>query len=128
MAWLAGLRIRWLEQDDCGHSLQTAAYRPGAPLRHLIKVRQRTCAFPGCRWPASVCDDDHTVPFEAGGRTCECNLAPLCRRHHQAKQTAGWRLDQPHPGVMVWTMPSGRTYATGPTRYGPLPAGIPPGL
>ncbi|MHB1596791.1 MAG: hypothetical protein ACYCO9_20005 [Streptosporangiaceae bacterium] len=127
MEWLAGLRIRWLERDNCRHPLQTAAYRPGAPLRHLIKIRQRTCAFPGCRWPARACDDDHTVPFEDGGRTCECNLAPLCRRHHQAKQAVGWHLDQPQPGVLVWTMPSGRTYTTRPTRYGPLPTGSLPG-
>ncbi|MHB1433296.1 MAG: HNH endonuclease, partial [Streptosporangiaceae bacterium] len=76
---------------------------------------------------ARACDDDHTVPFEDGGRTCECNLAPLCRRHHQAKQAVGWHLDQPQPGVLVWTMPSGRTYTTRPTRYGPLPTGSLPG-
>ncbi|MDA8319826.1 MAG: hypothetical protein M0030_08455 [Actinomycetota bacterium] len=117
MAWLAGLRIRWLERDQCGHPLQTAAYRPGAPLRHLIKIRQRTCAFPGCRWPARACDDDHTVPFEAGGRTCECNLAPLCRRHHQAKQAPGWKLTQPEPGHLIWTTPHGRRYEVSPDSH-----------
>jgi hypothetical protein len=29
------------------------------------------------------------------------NLAPLCRRHHQAKQAGGWHLDQTEPGVMT---------------------------
>jgi hypothetical protein len=56
------------------------------------------------------CDEDHTVPYGEGGRTCECNLAPLCRRHHQAKQAPGWKLEQPRPGQMVWTTPAGRKY------------------
>ncbi len=43
--------------------------------------------------------------------------APLCRRHHRAKQARGWKLAQPEPGRMTWTTPSGRTYATGPAAY-----------
>ena len=31
----------------------------------------------------------HTIPYEHGGRTCECNLSPLCRSHHGAKQAPG---------------------------------------
>jgi hypothetical protein len=86
-------------------------------LRHLIQIRQRTCAFPGCGRPARGCDLDHTVPYESGGPTCLCNLAPLCRNHHQAKQTSGWQLDQPRPGLMTWTTPSGRRDTTGPSAY-----------
>ena len=44
-------------------------------------------------------------------------LSPLCRRHHRAKQAPGWRLDQPQPGTMTWTTPSGRTYTTCPSAY-----------
>jgi len=83
----------------------------------LITIRQPTCSFPGCRRPAVRCDDDHTLPYDQGGRTCECNLAPLYRRHHRAKQARGWQLAQPEPGTMVWITPSGRSYATGPTAY-----------
>ncbi|HYK27891.1 MAG TPA: hypothetical protein VEV61_07980 [Streptosporangiaceae bacterium] len=36
--------------------------------------------------------------------------APLCRRHHRAKQATGWKLEQPQPGVMVWHLPHRRTY------------------
>jgi hypothetical protein len=36
----------------------------------------------------------------------------LCRRHHQAKQAPGWHLDQPEPGILTWTLPSGRRYTT----------------
>jgi hypothetical protein len=72
-AWLAGLTIHWLETNACGHARETFAYQPSPALRHLIKTRDRTCAFPGCRRPARRCDDDHTLPHDQGGRTCECN-------------------------------------------------------
>ena len=108
-AWLAGLAFSWLESGTCSHARQVSGYRPGNLVRELVKVRQRSCGFPGCRRPARACDDDHTVPYDQGGRSCECNLAPLCRRHHRAKQAPGWRLDQPEPGVLIWTLPHGRS-------------------
>jgi hypothetical protein len=83
----------------------------------LITIRQPTCSFPGCRRPAVRCDEDHTHPYDQGGRTCECNLAPLCRRHHRAKQAPGWHLAQDHPGIMTWRLPSGRTYQTAGDPY-----------
>jgi hypothetical protein len=116
-ASLAGVRLEWLETAGCAHRRESAGYRPAPSLRHLIQIRQSRCAFPGCGRPARGCDQDHTVPYEQGGRTCECNLAPLCRTHHQAKQAHGWRLDQPRPGIMTWTTPSGRRYTTGPSVY-----------
>jgi len=30
---------------------------------------------------------------------------------------SGWHLDQPEPGTMIWTTPSGRTYTTHPSVY-----------
>jgi hypothetical protein len=114
IGWAAGLRARLqlLETGTCGHARQSPGYQPPDSLRHLITVRQRTCCHPGCRRPAARCDLDHTVPYGHGGRTCECNTAPVCRRHHQAKQAPGWHLDQPQPGVMTWRLPSGRVYQT----------------
>jgi hypothetical protein len=102
--------MEFLEAGSCSHARRTSQYRPGRNLVHLIRVRQRTCSFPGCRRPARRCDLDHTVPYDQGGATCECNLAPLCRRHHQAKQASGWQLTQDQPGVLTWRMPHGRTY------------------
>ncbi len=112
--WATGLRSRmeFLETGTCSHARRAAGYRPPQNLAHLVRVRQRTCSFPGCRRPARRCDLDHTVPYDQGGATCECNIAPLCRRHHQAKQAHGWRLTQDQPGVMTWRMPHGRTYQT----------------
>ena len=111
-AWLASIPMEWFEPAGCAHQRRSPAYRPPPTLQHLIRVRQQTCAFPGCRRPASQCDLDHTTPFQRGGLTCECNLAPLCRSHHGAKQARGWHLVQDQPGQMTWRLPSGRSYAT----------------
>ena len=107
----------YLEAGTCTHPREAPGYRPPAALRHLITVRQRTCAEPGCQRPAHRCDLDHTIPYHHGGRTCECDLAPLCRHGHRAKQAPGWHLDQPQPGHMIWTHPSGRQYTTQPDPY-----------
>jgi hypothetical protein len=116
-AWLATVKITPIETGTCEHRRETAGYQPSNLLRHIIKTRSRRCGFPGCRRPAVQCDDDHTVPYDQGGRTCECNLHPLCRRHHQAKQAPGWHLDQPEPGTLIWTLPSGRQYTATPEPY-----------
>ena len=73
--WLAQITVTALESGTCAHRRETAGYRPPDALRHLIKIRDRRCGYPGCRRPAARCDDDHTVPYHQGGRTCECNLA-----------------------------------------------------
>jgi hypothetical protein len=113
--WTFSLTV--LAGGDCDHSSETAAYRPSPGLRHLVEIRHVTCTYPGCRRPAARCDADHTVAYHRGGRTCLCNLAPLCRHHHEVKQSPGWRLDQVSPGVMTWTTPAGRHYAVVPSDY-----------
>ena len=107
----------YLQTGTCTHEREVPGYRLPPSLRHLITIRQRTCAEPGCLRPAHRCDIDHTIAFGQGGRTCECNCGPLCRHGHRAKQAPGWHLDQPEPGLMIWTLPSGRTYTTRPDPY-----------
>jgi Domain of unknown function (DUF222) len=106
-----------IARGSCDHAHGEVGYHPSRKLQHLIRARSATCTAPGCCRPAVHCDLDHTIPWDQGGLTCECNLAPLCRRHHRAKQAEGWHLDQPQPGVLVWHTPAGRRYATAPTMY-----------
>jgi hypothetical protein len=115
--WISAVKITDLETGTCTHQRETPAYRPPLSLQHLIHIRQATCAFPGCRRPATRCDLDHTVAYHRGGRTCWCNVAPVCRCHHAAKQAPGWSLTQNQPGTMSWTPPSHRSYTTHPTSY-----------
>jgi hypothetical protein len=116
---LAPLRESWcrangptLGQGD-GHGHE--GYRPTAALRRMVLARHTTCAFPTCNRRSDGCDLDHTVPW-GHGTTCQCNLAPLCRKHHRAKQTPGWELFQPWPGLLIWITPSGRWHITLPER------------
>ncbi|HEX4254049.1 MAG TPA: HNH endonuclease signature motif containing protein, partial [Streptosporangiaceae bacterium] len=106
-----------LARGECDHRHQEPGYQPSRELQHLIQARNRTCSAPGCQRPAARCDLDHTIPYDQGGRTCECDLAPLCRHHHRCKQSEGWRLQQPQPGVLIWTTPAGRQYRTTPDAY-----------
>ena len=116
-AWLTRLRYTWVEAGPCAHRCGVPAYRPAAPASNVVRARNRTCAFPGCRRPAAACDLDHTIPWDQGGPTCPCNLAPLCRRHHRTKQAPGWTLTQPEPGTLEWTAPHGRRYTVRPSTY-----------
>lgn len=89
------------------------SYAPPAALAEHVVARDRTCRFPGCRQPARRCDLDHTVPYPHGP-TSAGNLAALCRHHHRLKHLAGWQVEQPAPGVLLWTSPAGHRYRTDP--------------
>jgi Domain of unknown function (DUF222) len=103
--------------DDCDHRHEAPGHDPGVMLRHLTQIRHATCTAPTCRRPAARCDFEHNIPYETGGRTCMCNGSPKCRHDHRLKQHPGWRVDQHPDGTFTWTTPSGRQYATEPTRY-----------
>jgi hypothetical protein len=76
--------------------------------------------FPWCTRPARSlhpdehrCDCDHITPWKpdgTGGRTCTCQLAPLCRTHHRLKTHGGWTYTTLEPGTYLWHSPHGYTY------------------
>ncbi|NYI44305.1 hypothetical protein BJ993_001385 [Nocardioides aromaticivorans] len=92
------------------------------PDRHQRRVRLRdhTCRFPNCPQQAVRCDLDHAPPHAAGGKTCPCNLVPLCRRHHRAKTHSTWRYQVTSPGHYLWTSPHGHHFHVGPAGTTPL--------
>ena len=90
---------------------------------HRIKTRTQvradliaaTCVFPWCTKPARACDHDHIVAFNHddpanGGASCDCNIAPLCRHHHQLKTHAGWRYTPVETGTWLWADPHGQQF------------------
>jgi hypothetical protein len=105
-----------IARGQCDHRHAEDRYTPSRKLSHLIRARTNTCDAPGCNAQAVYADLDHTIPYP-DGPSDECNLGPKCRRHHRAKQAPGWRLEQPEPGVMRWTLPSGRIHTTTSTVY-----------
>ena len=116
--FLRGLNLTFtpIANGSCDHASREDRYIPSRKLKDLIRARTARCTAPGCGAQAAHCDLDHTLPYPAG-LTCQCDLAPACRRHHRCKQAPGWQLAQPQPGVMRWTTPSGRSYTTRPTVY-----------
>ena len=111
------IQIRPMPAGDCDHRHQARGHDPGVTLRHLTQVRHATCTGPGCRRPASSCDFEHNIPYEAGGRTCLCNGNPKCRLDHRLKQHPRWNAEQLPSGEVRWTTPSARQYVVEPTRY-----------
>ena len=112
-----GVPLTPIIKGACQHAHAEHSYTPSRKLRHLIQARNNRCAAPECGRPAAACDLDHTRPWEDGGLSCACNLAPLCRAHHQVKQAQRWKVEQPAPGVLAWTSPSGLTRTTTPSSY-----------
>lgn len=96
---LAGRQTTWYRvlTDGCPATflpLPAERYTPSPAMLEHLRLRNSTCAVPGCTRPtswASECDHieefDHDAP-EQGGRTAIENLHLLCWSHHQDK-TAG---------------------------------------
>ncbi|WP_341927981.1 HNH endonuclease signature motif containing protein [Nocardioides psychrotolerans] len=89
-------------------------YVPAHLIAEKVRLRNPTCVFPHCSKPSRSCDLDHLIAHATSGVTCECNLAPLCRHHHQLKTHAGWRYQQLTPGTFLWREPHGQTLLTTP--------------
>lgn len=80
-------------------------------LRDFLVARDRSCRFPGCRQPASRCQVDHVVAWDAGGATDPANLHLLCPRHHQLKTHGGWIPSRQPDGTTSWQSPQGREFS-----------------
>jgi hypothetical protein len=59
-------------------------------IRRALVVRDRHCAFPGCRRPPRWCHAHHRTHWADGGPTCLDNLVLLCPAHHRAVHHDGW--------------------------------------
>jgi len=87
-------------------------YTPTAAVDRYVRLRDRTCQFPGCNRPAEFADLDHRTAFAEGGRTTTSNLHCLCRHHHRLKHQGGWAVTPNTDGTTTWTSPAGRRYRT----------------
>jgi hypothetical protein len=94
--------------------------------RVLLVPRRPLLGSPWCTRPARFCDTDHVIAHADGGATCDCNLAPLRRRHHRLKTHAGWSYTTLEPGLWLWTEPHGQRFLvdrTGTRDITPRPSG-----
>jgi hypothetical protein len=91
------------------------SYEIPDPIRRQVLLRDTYEVFPYSSRTPRAADLDHTVPYRPGGKrqTRASNLGPLSRKPHRAKTHAGWRLEQPTPGIFWWTTPTGQRYRVG---------------
>src|SRR4029450_4048078 len=81
---------------DLNEHIDVESYEVGGRLEEQVQLTHPTCVFPWCTRPARAlrpdehdADCDHRVPYALVKRSCSCNLAPLCRRHHRVKTHGG---------------------------------------
>jgi hypothetical protein len=99
---------------DLNDHLDVEAYEIRGRLREQTLLAHPTCVFPWCTRPSRAfreeehdADCDHITPYHQTGRSCSCNLAPLCRKHHRAKTHGGWSYTPLDRGSYLWTSPHG---------------------
>ena len=95
---------------DLSDHIHVDGYEVPDRLAEQTQLRDATCVFPWCTRPARRCDCDHVIPYDEGGTTCSCNIAPLCRRHHRLKTHSPWTYTTLEPGSFLWTSPHGYQY------------------
>jgi hypothetical protein len=100
--------VRWAADATAGPDGR-AHYRPSAAQAAFVRARDKTCQAPGCRVPAHRCEIDHRIPWAHGGPTLVDNLYCVCKRHHRAKDEAGYTYRRV-PGGIEWTTPHGHRY------------------
>ncbi|NYG55614.1 HNH endonuclease signature motif containing protein [Nocardioides perillae] len=114
---------------DLAEAVHTEAYEVPRRLAHHSALTHLTCVFPWCGRAARRCDHDHAVPYDpavpdAGGPTCSCNIAPLCRPHHRLKThghaATRWTLTPAGAGAWLWKSPHGAHYLRDHTGTRPL--------
>ncbi|MGD9960986.1 DUF222 domain-containing protein [Nocardioides sp.] len=92
---------------DLNDHVHVDQYEVPDRLKTRLELFHHHCMFPWCTRPARSSDCDHVIPHGAGGATCDCNLAPLCRRHHRLKTLTRWTYTCIEPGAFLWTTPQG---------------------
>ena len=92
---------------DLDDHAQVEQYEITGRMRQRVELAHPTCVFPWCSRPSHRCDVDHRMPHGDGGASCDCNLAPLCRRHHRLKTHRGYRYTVIEPGTWLWSTPHG---------------------
>ncbi len=88
----------------------TGYVAPPRLKEQLALLNAGYCPFPYCHRRARAGDVDHQVPYRQGGPTATPNTHLPCRKHHRAKDKAGWKVTTPTPGVWIWTSPAGAIY------------------
>ncbi|GAA4673621.1 HNH endonuclease signature motif containing protein [Nocardioides nanhaiensis] len=94
---------------DLNGAVHVEQYEVPQRMKRRSRWTDPRCVYPHCNRPADRCDCDHLKPYEQGGATCTCNLAPLCRRHHRFKTHGAVTYRRLGPGAYEWEFQTGMT-------------------
>jgi len=99
--------VALIENDDgeplnVGRKTRTIS----APLRRVLKARDKGCRFPGCSNTRYI-DAHHVEHWANGGETKPSNLVSLCRFHHHAVHEGGIRIEILDDGAFRFVKPDG---------------------
>jgi hypothetical protein len=86
-------------------------------LERALRVRDKTCRWPGCDRPASYTAAHHLQHWAEGGATDLDNLVLLCHRHHWMVHEGGWQIVRQEDGDYLVIPPQldvFRHFARGP--------------
>ena len=100
--------VALIENDDgeplnVGRKTRTIS----APLRRVLKARDKGCRFPGCA-NTRYLDAHHVEHWANGGETKPSNLVSLCRFHHHAVHEGGIRIYILDDGALRFVKPNGK--------------------
>ncbi len=118
LAWSPDARWRRLVTDPitgCLIAANADTYKIPERVKRVVRLRDRTCRFPGCTRPAEYTDTDHIVPWSQGGKTRAVDLGGECRRHHLVKTHSAWTVRHDPQSArhhMIWTSPLGTVRIT----------------
>jgi hypothetical protein len=91
-----------------------------AAQRIALTVRDRSCVFPGCDRPHSICDAHHLVEHPVGPTALE-NLALVCEAHHHLVHEGHWQLRPLDDGGWLARGPTGVERVRPPRTREPSP-------
>jgi hypothetical protein len=102
--------------DENGHTMYEGRQHrfPTAAQRREIWRRDRCCRFPGCR-NAVFTEPHHLDWWIRGGMTDLCNLALLCKFHHDLVHSKGWTVSGDANAEIVFVGPNGRALTSRPS-------------
>jgi hypothetical protein len=117
---LPAMSARVLRRLACTAGVVTVAQKDGRPLdvgrrqrepnahqRRALRVRDRSCRFPGCGATRHL-HAHHVIHWADGGPTDLDNLILVCSYHHRLIHQPGWRLEHLGNGRYRFHRPDGR--------------------
>lgn len=95
-----------------------------AAIKRALRLRDRTCRFPGCDHRLYL-DGHHLKHWAEGGETSTENLCLLCATHHTYVHEHGYRISRDDQGALTFFDPQGYPVVAIPPRPNPPGLGWP---